>query len=197
VPALNSAWVCGYTTSCSVLLKLSDIAFLHVYRRCSPEYFLNDGISFNNKLTVGSKLDSPFIEHLSLFDGCRWSTLEILWKYYRALYSCTQKKNKTTRRDSNNAATFAECTDVARDETGSRDEIISFVHDKLSSDSVRQFVSVVDSAYKTCFVDHHSGFHFQGGYLVDRQCILWQMRSAMKSMFPFVHSVISLTVSNP
>ena len=83
--------ICGYTTRQSVLLKLRDVAFIHVYRWSSPDCFLSDGISFNHKLRIGSKLDVPFIDQLLLFNGCVFFVLEIMWKYYRALHLINQK----------------------------------------------------------------------------------------------------------
>jgi hypothetical protein len=85
--------VCGYTTKHSVLLKLRDVAFLQIYRRCSPECFISNEITFNHRVRNGSKLDGPLVDQLSLFDGCGHTTLKILWKYYRALHLVGKKNS--------------------------------------------------------------------------------------------------------
>ena len=102
--------VCGYTTQQSVLLKLRDVAYLQFYRRSDPESFLNDGIAFNDKLRNGSKLDGPFLHQLSLFDGCVHTILEILWKYYRALYLINQKNASSSCGAASLAASAAAVT---------------------------------------------------------------------------------------
>jgi hypothetical protein len=66
----------------------------------------------------------------------------------------------------------------------------------LCTDSINEFVAVVESAYKTSFLAQYSGFHFVDTYLVDRRCIR-QMYTEMMRIFPFVHAVIAMTVSNP
>jgi len=45
-------------------------------------------------------------------------------------------------------------------------------------------------------MNHYSGFTSVNGYLVERRSIR-HMYNAMKAIFPFIHSVLSLTVSNP
>jgi hypothetical protein len=77
--------VCGYTTQQSVLLQLFHIPYIEVYRRLAPESFLNNQISFSHKVCQVSLFETPFLQHLSLFDGCSHSKLEILWKYYCAV----------------------------------------------------------------------------------------------------------------
>ena len=77
-----------------------------------------------------------------------------------------------------------------------RDGIITIVRDELSDDNIDQFVSAVDNAYKSSFVGHYSGFTSMNGYLVERVCIR-QMYYTMKQILPFIHSVVSLIVTNP
>ncbi len=81
-------------------------------------------------------------------------------------------------------------------EVVARDGIITIVRDELSDDNINQFVLVVDNAYKSSFVGHYYGFTSMNGYLVERLCIR-QMYYSMKEIFPFIHSVVSLIVSNP
>jgi hypothetical protein len=106
--------MCGYTTRLTVLIKLCDVAFIQVYRQSSPDCFLSDGISFNHNIRVGSKLDVPFIEQLSLFNGCVFSIVEIMWKYYRALHLINQ-------RNLANAAGRAACVNIRFPYSGSNE----------------------------------------------------------------------------
>jgi hypothetical protein len=71
--------------------------------------------------------------------------------------------------------------------------LLSVVDFELSADRVNEFVGVVESAYKSSYISHYSGFHFVGCYLVDRRCIR-NMYGAMRRLFPFVHAVIATTV---
>jgi hypothetical protein len=57
-------------------------------------------------------------------------------------------------------------------------------------------VLVVDSVYRTSFESHYSGFTSTNGYLIER----WSMQKMyveMRAIFPFIHLVLSMTVSNP
>jgi len=198
--------VCGYTTHLSVLIKLHDVAFIQVYPRSSPDCFLSDDISFNHKLCVGSKLDVPFIEQLSLFNGCVFSVVKIMWKYYRALHLINHKNlANAAGRAAKAIAAAALATSSPPDNEGpngefdgefARDGIITIVRDELSNDNLDQFVSVVDNAYQSSFDGHYSGFTLMNGYLVERVCIR-QMYYSMKQIFPFIHSVVSSIASNP
>jgi len=72
--------VCGYTTKVSVLLEFRHVSHLQVYMKTSADSFLSHRIGFSNNTRNSSKLQRPFLEQLSLFDGCRFGMLEILWK---------------------------------------------------------------------------------------------------------------------
>ena len=80
-----SVW--GYTECQKVLMKLHDVAFLEVYKLTSPDCFTTDSIIFGNNLTDADRLVPPLVRQLSLFNGCSFSTVEILWKYYRSVCS--------------------------------------------------------------------------------------------------------------
>jgi hypothetical protein len=80
--------VCGYSTLQQlVLLQLQYVAYLGINRKTYPDNFTNNVITFNNNIQDSAKLVAPFLEQLSLFDGCRFSTMELLWKYYQALHT--------------------------------------------------------------------------------------------------------------
>ena len=87
--------ICGYTTQVSVLLKLRHVAHLQVYMKTSADSFLSHWIGFLNNARDSSKLVRPFLEQLSLFDGCRFGMLEILWKYYRLIKTSNQRHHES------------------------------------------------------------------------------------------------------
>ena len=87
--------VCGYTTQVSVLLELRHVAHLQVYMKTSADSFLSHRIGFLNNARDSSKLVRPFLEQLSLFDGCRFGMLEILWKYYRLIKTSNQRHHES------------------------------------------------------------------------------------------------------
>ncbi len=75
-------------------------------------------------------------------------------------------------------------------------DLLSVVDCELSHERINEFVGVVEVAYKNSYLAHYSGFHYVDCYLVNRSCIR-HMYAAMTRLFPFVHAVIALTVSNP
>ena len=129
-----------------------------------------------------------------------------MWKYYRALHLINQKNlANAAGRAAKAIAAAASATSSPPDNEGpdgefdgefARDGIITIVHDELSNDKLDQFVSVVDNAYQSSFDGHYSGFTSMNGYLVESVCIR-QMYYSMKQIFPFIHPVVSLIVSNP
>ncbi len=82
--------VCGYTTQQSVLIEMREVVYLHIYMKTSSEAFVSDRIGFLNNVRSATKLVRHFVKQLSLFDGCRFGMLEILWKYYRSITNSNQ-----------------------------------------------------------------------------------------------------------
>ena len=107
--------VCGYTTQQTVLLQLRYIPYVEVYKRAPPETFLNEHITFSNRVRQVSSLDDPLLRQISLYDGCSHSTLEILWKYYRVCLSINQASAARLARVARDAASSSSTTlDSAR-----------------------------------------------------------------------------------
>jgi hypothetical protein len=67
--------------------------------------FISERIRFNNNVQDTTKLVDPFLEQLLLFDGCRFGTVEVLWKYYRTV---TTSKQREWARQQLKAATMPE-----------------------------------------------------------------------------------------
>jgi hypothetical protein len=85
-------YVCGYSTQQSVLLELRYVAYLEVYLKTLPDAFISERIQFNNSVRDTTKLVAPFLKHLSLFDGCGFGSVEVLWKYYRTVTTSNQRE---------------------------------------------------------------------------------------------------------
>jgi len=91
--------VCKYSRTRSVLLQLKDIAFLEVHRLTSPvgdendtnHSCLNSRIEFP-KASRPENLVRPFLGLIEAVRGCRFSTIETLWKYYRAECLATRRQ---------------------------------------------------------------------------------------------------------
>ena len=197
--------VCGYTASHTVLLQLRFIPYVQVYRRTPPECFLNDAISFNSKVRQSSSLDAPFLHQLSIFDGCSHSTLEILWKYYRASHTITQallasKAVAASKALGDGSSAVSGGTSLSVSEVPIDSEfqatVVVAIRSELSYDNIDEFESVVENAYKTSFVEAYSGYSYVGGYLVERRQIRYMYDSLVR-IFPVIHSIMSLTVSHP
>ncbi len=192
--------VCGYTASHTVLLQLRFIPYVQVYRRTPPECFLNDAISFNSKVRQASSLEEPFLRQLSLFDGCSHTTLEILWKYYRALHTITQallaaKAVAASKAvgDGSSAVSGGSSLSVSEvpincDSSGFGATVIVAIRSELSYDNIEKFQSVVENAYKTSFLEAYSGYSYVGGYLVEQRQIQYMYNSLVR-IFPVIHSI--------
>jgi hypothetical protein len=84
--------ICGYSTQSIVMVQFRHVGYLKVYGRIRSKSFLRDSIRFNNNIHDVSKLDAALIEQLSMYDGCRFRTMEVLWKYYCAIVAANQCK---------------------------------------------------------------------------------------------------------
>jgi hypothetical protein len=92
----QGAWInlsfCGYSLKDTILLQLRHVGFLEVYKRTNHHQFLNDYICFNGNGRCEENFGGPLIRQLALFHGCRFETMEVMWKYYRALYCCGHRR---------------------------------------------------------------------------------------------------------
>ena len=82
--------VCGYLTEQSVILELRYVAYLEVFLKTLPDAFISEWIQSNDNVQDITKLVAPFLEQLFLFDGCRFGTVKVLWKYYRMVTTSNQ-----------------------------------------------------------------------------------------------------------
>ena len=142
--------VCGYTTQQSVLIELREVAYLQIYMKTSSDAFVSNRIGFSNNVRSATKLARPFVEQLSLLDGCRFGMLEILWKYYRSITNSNQRRHRVIQLQLA-AAQATMCVS-----NGTQDTTIPLFDDssvclELSDENIETFVSVVESAYKTSF----------------------------------------------
>jgi hypothetical protein len=162
---------------------------------------LNNVIAINNKIQESTKLVAPFLKQLSLFDSCQFATMELLWKYYRALHTSSQckrlrqqqKSTMLAKKQSSLTELMLPFEDVIPDDPK---YLLSLVWSELIDDNIDAFVSVVDNAYRQSFEQLYSGFFTVGGYLSDLSQIQ-EMYELLMSMFPFVHLVLALTVLAP
>ncbi len=97
--------ICGCWTQQSVLLELRHVAYLKMFLKTLLDAFISERIRFNNNVQDTTKLVDPFLEQLLLFDGCRFGTVEVLWKYYRTV---TTSKQREWARQQLKAATMPE-----------------------------------------------------------------------------------------
>lgn len=66
---------------------------------------------------------------------------------------------------------------------------------ELDDANIEHFITFVDGIYTQVFIAQYTDFVCIEGYLLDHKQIL-EMYDLMKQLFPFVHSVIVMTVSS-
>jgi len=166
--------VCGYATQLSVLIELRDVAYLRLYMKTSPDAFVSDRIGFLNNVRSATTLAGPFVEQLSLFDGCRFGTLEILWKYYRSITNSNQRRHQVIQSQlaTAQATTGTALATMCVSKGSTPDTDVPFfdntsVHLELSDENIETFVSVVETAYKNSFKRQYIGFSVIGNSLVE------------------------------
>ena len=163
--------------------------------KTSSDAFVSDRNGFLNNVRSATKLVRPFVEQLSLFDGCRFGTLEILLKYSRSITNSNQRCHRVIQ------SQLAAAQPMMCVSNGTQDTDVPLFDDssvclELSGENIETFVSVVESAYKNSFEHQYIGFSVVGDYLVERK-YLRTMYNSLIDLFPFVHSVLAMTVSLP
>ncbi len=190
--------VCGYSALSTVLVQLKHIGYIEIYHRTSPDSFTREDIYFNKNIRQEDKLTTPFVHLLSVFDGCRFSTLEVLWKYYCAISACRSKAitvaSKKISALSPSVDSVGEPGDS--DDRNNNDEDGVLFREELSQDNIDLFVGIVDSFYKAGLVRNYTSFTTIDGYLVERTEIR-SMYDTMVEIFPFVHSVLLTAMTRP
>ena len=182
--------VCGYSAQNTVLVQLKHVGYIEIYHRTSHEKFTRDDIYFNKNVRIEEKLTNPFVHLLSVFDGCRFSTLEVLWKYYNAVSACRSKAITVAGKKISalTPSTSEDHRDNDEDGEDDTDDSVTF-REELSDDNIDLFVGIVDSFYKEGLVRTYTTFTPIDGYLVERKAIC-SMYDTMVEIFPFVHSVL-------
>jgi hypothetical protein len=84
--------LCSYSMQRSVMMEFCHVGYLEIYGRIKYNFFLSKDVGFNNNTRNVSKFDAPLLEQLSLNHGCRFGTLEVLWKYYRSVVTANQRE---------------------------------------------------------------------------------------------------------
>jgi hypothetical protein len=82
--------VCGYSMQ-HLVMEFQHIGCLEVYGNL-PDFVLRDRISFSNGICNVSKFDALLVDQPSLFDGCQFISVEILWKYDPAVLTVNQRE---------------------------------------------------------------------------------------------------------
>ncbi len=195
--SLNLA-VCGYLTQRSAMIEFQHVGYLEMYGRMKCDSFLSNSIGFNKNVHNVSKIDAPLVQQLSLFDGCQFGTHEVLWKYYWSVVNANQhdclhqqKRAAASEREMMLEMMWEMTTDGDVEHNYHQDYPLSLAWLELIDDSMDQFCSIIDDAYKTSFEREYSEFVVVGGYLLERKCIM-EMYGSMFCLFPFVHSVVAL-----
>jgi hypothetical protein len=163
--------------------------------KTSSDAFVSDQIGFSDNVRSATTLVGPFVKQLSLFDGCQFGTLEILWKYYRSITNSNQRRHRVIQSQLA-AAQATMCVS-----NGMQDTDVPFFYNmsvclELLDENIETFVSVVETVYKNSFERQYIGFSVVGDSLVERK-YLRAMFNFLVDLFPFVHSVLAMTVSSP
>jgi hypothetical protein len=195
--------ICGYSRRYSVLLQLRDIGLMEIHRLTSP---VGDGVEFNRsclnsritfpKTTRPENLMGSFLALIENVRGCRISTIEVLWKYYRA-------EGQATQRQSYLQATTAPSLSVSTSSSSSTPSELGGVtvshfreiRNELTYSNVMAFSSMVDNLYRGGFERHYSTFTHLQDYIVVRNDFL-VLYDKFVELFPHIHAVFALTVSS-
>lgn len=205
--------VCNYSRARSVLLQFKDIAFLEVHRLNSPvddgngndmnPLCLNSRIVFPNA-SRPENLVGPFLRLIEAVKGCRFSTVETLWKYYCAegfaAQSQTNKKavatevSLSTQRAMSNATALVS-TLMSRSSGDVTLEHFRGIKNELNYANVAAFSFMVDDMYRRGIERHYTTFTHLNDYMVGRNDFL-ALYDKFVTLFPYIHSVFALTVSS-
>ena len=183
--------ICGYTTQLPILLQLKYLAFLEIYMTRHSTCYTNDHITFSHN-TTPANLVRPFVEQLKEYNGCRVSTAEIVLKYYRALSASHERLRRIELKK--NASDVLTTVDEPDDKVNYED-VLSVIRSELVDDNIESFVGIVDDIYKKSFENQYKDFTVVNDYLVEKKDIL-EMYQCLVDLFPFIHSVLALTVSH-
>ncbi len=157
-----------------MLLKLGHIGYVEIYPTTLPNSFLRNGNLFGNIIWDISKLVTPLVEQLALFDGCGFSPLEILWKYYCSVATSHQREqlwqeSRAALANERGADTANEKGLTINIKTADDPEyLLSLILFELMNESIDKFASVVEGAYRASFEREYTGFVVVDRYLLER-----------------------------
>jgi hypothetical protein len=158
--------VCNYSRTRSVLLQFKDMAFLEVHCLTSP---VNDGNGnvmdpscLNSRISFPfasrpENLVGPFLRLIGAVHGYRYSTIETLWKYYRAEGQATQRQTRiqavATERALSTQRAMSDATALASTLISRSSGDVTFEHfrgikNELNYANVTAFSFLVDDLYR-------------------------------------------------
>jgi hypothetical protein len=194
--------VCNYLRTRSVLLQFKDIAFLEVHCLTSPvddgngnvmdPSCLNSRISFPFA-SRPENLVGPFLWLIEAVHGCRYSTIETLWKYYRAGGRATQRQTRIQAVATERALSTQRL--ISRSSGDVTFEHFRGIKNELNYANVTAFSFLVDDLYWRGFQRHYGTFTHLNDYIVSRNDFL-ALYNKFVTLFPYIHSVFGLTVSS-
>jgi hypothetical protein len=145
----------------TIMLEFEHIAYLQIFGRVQPDLFINERIGFSTNVHDVLGLVLPFLEQLSLLNGCQFGTIKVLWKYYCVVAqanqrekSCEQSIQKSFEQSRLLKSTplptmtpLAGCSMMTADDP---QYLFSVLCSELSDENVEMFVLLVKDAYRMC-----------------------------------------------
>jgi hypothetical protein len=195
LPTINLDWsqgagfcveVCVYSKYCCVHVQLKHVAFLELY--CitpADNSFLNANIKFADARKP-SNLTASFLKQIALVKGCRFSTVEALWKYYCAAVKCHRRKE---------AYSLLSASGVPLEHPLPHANFLSNMTSELSTSTIDAFDNVVSETYKSAFQTHYSTFTLLGHHLLQPSNVR-RLYASVVRLFLLIHCVLAMTVSS-
>jgi hypothetical protein len=175
---------------------IKHVAFLEVYQLTQDDSYLNKRISFATAINTPN-LVAPFVKQLLLVEVCCFGTVELMWKFYRAQSAAKHLKlDRLEKRFKAGGTIMAADSSFIPESNLTPDSLLTFIKFDLRDKNVNAFESFASNIYKQSFEMHYSGLSPVGYYLVEQRCIK-EMYQVFMDKFPFIHSVLALTVSSP
>jgi hypothetical protein len=143
--------VCRYSMQRLVMMEFQHVGCLEVYGKVRPDSFLSDRNNFSNNVQDVLKLVGPLVDQLSLFDGCRFSSVEILRKYYRAVSTANQREKsyKQMKFTTSLEKVIPMQMMEANETTNDPENLLSLIRLELIDENIERFVGLVEHAYRT------------------------------------------------
>jgi hypothetical protein len=150
--------VCGYSSSACLLVKLSWLPYIEMYKLAPCDDFTNEEIYFPRSINSPEKLAKSLAENLLLVDGCPISTMETLWKYSRQDANLHRRLLEAIKRAHLAQSTAAESSNPPSRASSSTAELKDVLISELDVSALKKFSSMVDKVYEDAFKHHYSSF---------------------------------------